>query len=81
MCVVLRGPARVVGGQNGHSVTTDGQEKPGGHLKKPRAMQFAYCVCADVFMCVAFVCGILAFVCECVCVGVSVCVCVPRQCG
>lgn len=43
-------------GQSGHSVTTDGQEKPGGHLKGPGqcslhtvyvcVFQFLACVCA-----------------------------------
>lgn len=50
-------------GQSGHSVTTDGQEKPGGHLKS-----HGQCSLHTVCVCVAFVCGILVFVCKWVCV-------------
>lgn len=48
-------------GQNGHSVATDGQEKPRGHLRSHRQCSL-HTVCACVCVCGAAVC-----VCVCVC--------------
>lgn len=49
-------------GQSGHSVTTDGQEKPRGHLKSHRQCSL-HTVC--VYACVAL--SILVFQSKCVC--------------
>lgn len=45
-------------GQSGHSVTTDGQEKPRGHLKSHRQ-----CSLHTVCVCVAFVCAWYSITC------------------
>lgn len=53
-------------GQSGHSVTTDGQEKPRGHLKSHRQCSL-HTVCVHVLVCVTFIRGsILVFLSKCV---------------
>lgn len=51
VCTLQQGCVRVAGGPNGHSVTTDGQEKPGGHLRgHGRCGVPTVCACAHVLM-------------------------------
>lgn len=65
MCAVATWLCSSYRGQSGHSVTTDGQEKPRGHLKSHRQCRLhTVCVC---------VCGICVWhsgICVCVCVCV-----------
>lgn len=53
-------------GQSGHSVTTDGQEKPRGHLESHRQCSL-HTVCVHVLVCVTFIRGsILVFLSKCI---------------